>query len=556
MTAMKLYPSFIMILVLIGQCLSRDQLRLLSYTKLASYLEPAHTHPVYKLLGGTATAGAYDVDGHVLYVIGDASPVVHVIDLSDPGSPHLLVDHLFTETQGQPRGVDVCGGELAVVMASSDDVYEGHVMFFKTYSQDVKTLLYLRTIPVGSSPSHLVYSRDCTTLVITNEGTPGKDVSNKFVDPEGSVAILRKDRSGTWSEQTVDFKKFNGRSDIRHPSACVRTFTSAPSSNLSQDLQPSYAVITPDDHTVYITLQDNNAIARVSVRGGEVKGIYSLGTKSWNQSQLDPSDQDGGTHLAKYPIHGMYQPRAMKMLQKDGKMYLLTADEGRIKEYSVGRHGFYWSEATAASVGTSGSQNNTLTDMLTRPDKLGRLLISKCNLNSSGITDIHTFGGRGFSIWDTTDLTHGPVYNSGGEVEEVNELLLDNVFNTDVTSSMKSSPESMRDASSKDFGPKLSALDVVEDNGKTYLVLGSQRMGSLYLYTVDMGSLTTDLNHVFRQGGIKQTMEDMYKQGTAGDVGISDIRLISSKHTPANKTLAVVISNGSGTVSVYEIDPS
>ncbi|XP_046545310.1 mesenchyme-specific cell surface glycoprotein-like [Haliotis rubra] len=453
MTALKIYPSFLLILVFIGQCLSRDQLRLLSYTKLASYPDPAHQLPVYKLYGGAAAAGAYDVHGHVLYVIGDASPVVHVLDLSDPGSPLLLVDHLFTRTQGQPRGVDVCGGELAVVMASSDDVYEGHVMFFKTYSHDVKTLLYLRTVPVGSSPSHVLYSRDCKTLVITNEGAPGKDASNKFVDPEGSATILRKDRSDTWSEQTVDFKKFNGRSDIRHPSACVSTSTSASSSSLSQDLQPSYAVISPGDHTVFMTLQENNAIAKVSVRGGEVKAIYNLGAKNWNQSQLDPSDRDGGAHLAKYPIHGLYQPRAMKLLQKEGKTYLLTADEGRIREYSMGRHGFSWSEATAASVGADGSQNNTLTDMLSRPDKLGRLMISKCDLNSSGIPDIHTFGGRGFSIWDTTDLTHGPVYNSGGEVEEVNELLLDNVFNTDITSSVNSTPENMRDASSKDFGP-------------------------------------------------------------------------------------------------------
>ncbi|XP_046358639.2 mesenchyme-specific cell surface glycoprotein-like isoform X1 [Haliotis rufescens] len=558
MPAKRLYSSVLVTLVFIGQCLSRDQLRLLSYTKLASYPDPAHLAPVYRLHGGAAAAGAYDADGHVLYVIGDVSPVVHVLDLSDPGSPHLLVDHLFTPTQGQPRGVDVCGGELAIVMASSSDVYEGHVMFYKTYSQDVKKLWYLRTVPVGSSPSHVLYSRDCKTLVVTNEGVPGKDASNKFVDPEGSVTILRKDRTDTWSEQTSDFKKFNGRSDIRHPSACVNTTTSAANSSLSQDLQPSYSSISPDGHTVFVSLQDNNAIARVSVREGEVTGIYSLGAKNWNQSRLDPSDQDGGPNLAMYPIYGMYQPRAMKLLQRGSRAYLVTADEGRIREYSVGRHGFSWSEAAAASVGSlpAGIQNNTLADMLRRPDKLGRLLISKCDVISPGIHNIKAFGGRGFSIWDTSHLTHGPVYNSGGEVEEVNQLLLDNVFNTDVTSSVTSSPENMRDASSKDFGPKLSALDVVEDNGKTYLVLGSHTMGSLYLYTVDMGSLTTDLNHVYRQGGTRQTMQDMYRQGTAGDVGISDIRLISSRQTPANKTLAVVISNGSGTVSVYEIEPS
>lgn len=77
MPAKQFYPSVLMTLVFIGQCLSRDQLRLLSYTKLASYPDPAHLAPVYRLHGGAAAAGAYDADGHVLYVIGTVYSLVY-----------------------------------------------------------------------------------------------------------------------------------------------------------------------------------------------------------------------------------------------------------------------------------------------------------------------------------------------------------------------------------------------------------------------------------------------------------------------------------------------
>jgi len=43
------------------------------------------------------------------------------------------------------------------------------------------------------------------------------------------------------------------------------------------------------------------------------------------------------------------------------------------------------------------------------------------------------------------------VYDSGSEIEDVNQLLLNNVFNTDVTASINSSPEAMRDTMSDDF---------------------------------------------------------------------------------------------------------
>ena len=51
---------------------------------------------------------------------------------------------------------------------------------------------------------------------------------------------------------------------------------------------------TPQGKTAYVTLQENNAVARVSLSpaGKErITGVWPLGWKDWSRFKLDPSDK-------------------------------------------------------------------------------------------------------------------------------------------------------------------------------------------------------------------------------------------------------------------------
>ena len=82
---------------------------------------------------------------------------------------------------------------------------------------------------------------------------------------------------------------------------------------------------------------------------------------------------------------------------------------------------------------------------------LGRLHVSKIDgldLRTSKYTHLEAFGGRGFSVWDPSDLT-SPVFDSAGALEEYMEAFDRSVFNSDCVGSSAASyqsPENLRDS--------------------------------------------------------------------------------------------------------------
>lgn len=64
-------------------------------------------------------------------------------------------------------------------------------------------------LTVGPHPNHVKYTKDCGTLIVSNEGKPGKNVGGSYFNPEGSVTIIHGERTGNPSVRTVDFRNFN-----------------------------------------------------------------------------------------------------------------------------------------------------------------------------------------------------------------------------------------------------------------------------------------------------------------------------------------------------------
>ncbi|KAL3866077.1 hypothetical protein ACJMK2_043416 [Sinanodonta woodiana] len=550
-------------LLAISPCIAVLRLQQLSYLKLPFSLTAGGQ---YKLFGGTAEESAYDPKHHILYVLGDDSRLLHVIDITDPSNPKVVLTHQFAVGDGVPRDVDVCGDEIAVSLSAPPpfEANEGHIFFYHVYDRSSTTLVFDGILTVGAYPDMLKYTPDCSSLIVLNEGRPGKNSTDKYFDPEGSVSIIRSPKTGNPSVQLADFHSFNARTDIRYPGRFVPDLqTNYPT--LSQDLEPEYVTFSPDGRTAYITLQENSAIAALSISTGVITSVQPLPKKAWAGLSLDASDRDGGVHLADYShLNGILQPDVVKTLRVGGSYYLITANEGAIRSYTAAVHGFTWTDAAFARTQVN-NLDTALTGAVFRDEvnndaRLGRLMISLVdgkNIFSGKFEEFDSFGGRGFSIFRVraTDNSLTLVFDSEDEIERFTEQYHHEVFNTDCKVSTFESPEMLKDTTSDQMGPKVNALDVLDENGVVYLVVGSEPTGTLFLYTVNTTSAapTPIFQSMSRSGNFDIPWNDLYTTNMAGDAYISDIGIIASANSPVNKTLVYVVSNGSGSVSIYEI---
>ncbi|ESP05519.1 hypothetical protein LOTGIDRAFT_152377 [Lottia gigantea] len=556
MVEMKLL-YILVISVLVQPVTTLYSLTRLGYLKLPSY-DPVTNNEVYKLFGGTAEESAYDPNDQIIYVVGEDSYVLHIVDMENPRAPKILMEHRFLQTDGKPRDVEVCNGRVAVSLSSPVEVYDGHVKFFTTYDRTTQTFSYQSQLPVGVHPDNIEFTNNCAKLVVANEGVHGKDPFNRFSDPEGSISIITIPTTGSPTERIAGFNQFNSRTDIRHVSSFAPN-NDIMTATLAQDIEPEYISISSDGKIAFVTLQENNAIAQVDLNSGVVININSLGSKDWSDLQLDTSDRDGGVHLRSYPIHGLYQPDVIKQFKVGKKTYLVTANEGAVRQYTKEVDGLIWSDGVLADELGRGNllneiaiNNATFVNELKTDSRLGRLRVSRIDGTTLyGLQKIYTYGGRGFSIWEAGSYG-SPVYDSGDEIEKKNAASLKTIFNTDCAAWTNQSPETLRDSTSDNMGPKLNAMDVKSSNGTLFMAVGSETMGSVYLYVVDKSSITAELQTIKYDGGTGDLWSDLYDNNMAGNAYISDIRIIPMSQSPTNQTLLYVLGGGSGSIAIYQ----
>src|SRR5690606_26240309 len=127
-------------------------------------------------------------------------------------------------------------------------------------------------------------------IVVANEGEPSSDY---LTDPKGTISIIDVN-SGAVS--TLDFESFNSQLSSLEESG-FRVF--GPGASLAEDVEPEYVAISDDSKTAWVTLQENNGIAKVNLESKQIEAIYPLGFKDHmlTENMLDASDKDGVTEL-------------------------------------------------------------------------------------------------------------------------------------------------------------------------------------------------------------------------------------------------------------------
>lgn len=529
---------------------------------------------------------AYDAASKRLFVVNAQKGLVDVLDASKPEQPIHIAELSARDylADSEVNSVAVHNGIVAIAVQAKNKTDAGLVVFF-----NAKDLSFMSKVAVGSLPDMLTFSPNGKTVLVANEAEPNDDYS---IDPEGSVSIIDIQDIKQPKASIADFRAWNSqKADLM--SKGVRIF--GPNATVAQDLEPEYITISGDSKTAWVTLQENNAIARIDIAQQKVTDIYPLGYKDHGVmgNELDVSDRDSKIDIKTWTgLVGMYQPDSIANYQVNGQTYLVTANEGDSREwlkdedaYFAGNlaqgyvenirmkhlfnskgfnaEGDYPAHLQKIANGVKGAKLNPVTFAYCgatateagdcrKDGHLGRLNIAwnmgyqtnadgspKLDANGRLIYDkLYAYGARSFSIWNTQGQL---VWDSGSEFEKKISELFPNYFNTDHEAVSL-------DDRSDNKGPEPEGITLGTIGAKTFAFIGLERMSGVMVYDI-----TTPMQPKFVEYFTTRNFveTDSAKQG---DLGPEGLIFIAAKDSPNGKPLLVVGNEVSGSTAIYQVN--
>lgn len=454
---------------------------------------------------GAAEISAYDDTTKKIFTVNNSSTnQIDIIDLTDPTNPKKLTSINLSIYNGVSNSVATYGGKLAVALESTTDKQaNGKVLVFNTTDYSL-----IKEITVGALPDMVTFSPDGKYIMSANEGEPNNDYSK---DPNGTVSII--DLANNYAVTTLDFANFSSQlSTLKTGGFRI----SNPTSNFAADIEPEYITISSDSKTAWVTLQENNGVAKVDLTSKTISGIFPLGFKDFNTTAnaIDVSDKDLAIAFNPWKVKGMFMPDAIANYTVNGKTYFITANEGDAREYSAN---------------TDVKRMATLTlDPTIFPDatalkatnKMGRLNIVSTVGDTDGDGDLDelvSFGARSFTIWDG---------NSGS-------LVFDSKNDLDKRSNDFATYDDTR---SDDKGAEPESVVVAKMGDKNILFVGLERTDTVMIYDITNPASPQYLQSI--------------KTGDAPE----GLLFIPASKSPTKRSLVIVSCEGDGSVKIYQPD--
>ena len=317
-----------------------------------------------------------------------------------------------------------------------------------------------------------------------------------------------------------------------------------PSNDQAKDLEPEYIAVS--GNYAYVTLQENNAMAKVNLTTNTLEYVKSYGAKSWQADSGNTVDieEEGEIMMKSYSgLFGLYQPDSIASYSVDGATYLVTANEGDGREYLY--------EIVAADETECDNLNGDWDDgECLKESHIDENKISKLTLDAS-IADeyvdendlkvmvdlgknsndeyekLYTYGARSFSIWDANG---DQVFDSGDEIGKKVAEYQPALFNQD---------EGEMDGRSGNKGAEPEALTVGTIGSQTFAFVGLERQNAIMIYDI-----TTPADAVF---------VDYIDTETNGDISPEGMVFVPAADSPNGKDLLLVSFEVSGSTVVYEI---
>ncbi|APU47078.1 choice-of-anchor I family protein [Acinetobacter junii] len=529
---------------------------------------------------------AYDAASKRLFVVNAQKGLVDVLDASKPEQPVHIAELSARDylADSEVNSVAVHNGIVAIAVQAKNKTDAGLVVFF-----NAKDLSFMSKVAVGSLPDMLTFSPNGKTVLVANEAEPNDDYS---IDPEGSVSIIDIQDIKQPKASIADFRAWNSqKADLM--SKGVRIF--GPNATVAQDLEPEYITISGDSKTAWVTLQENNAIARIDIAQQKVTDIYPLGYKDHGVmgNELDVSDRDSKIDIKTWTgLVGMYQPDSIANYQVNGQTYLVTANEGDSREwlkdedaYFAGNlaqgyvenirmkhlfnskgfnaEGDYPAHLQKIANGVKGAKLNPVTFAYCgatatevgdcrKDGNLGRLNIAwnmgyQTNADGSPKLDangrltydkLYAYGARSFSIWNTQGQL---VWDSGSEFEKKISELFPTYFNTDHEAVSL-------DDRSDNKGPEPEGITLGTIGAKTFAFIGLERMSGVMVYDITTPMQPKFIEYFTTRNFVET---DSAKQG---DLGPEGLIFIAAKDSPNGKPLLVVGNEVSGSTAIYQVN--
>ena len=474
---------------------------------------------------------AYCVKTKTLFVV-NAKRGVDVIDLNNPGSPKFIKTISVKRWGTGVNSVDAKKGFVVFAVEIKDKNKtnkRGKVVFLTPGGKFIKSLL------VGYLPDMVKISPDGNWVLVANEGEPNKDYS---FDPEGSVSIIDISNGVKNLTQSnvyeVSFRSFNSQKQMLL-SRGIR-ISGPKNTTVAQDLEPEYIAISDDSRTAYVSLQENNAIAVIDIRGKRIRRLLPLGYKNHNRTgnEIDINDKDKKAFIRKEPVWGLYMPDSIASYTVNGRQYIITANEGDGRDYKG-----YTDEKKLKKVKLS--KKHFSSKFIKRAKKLKVKIIKDMgDSNKDGVYEkIYIYGSRSFSIYNSTGRQ---TYDSGSDFEKITAKVFPKNFNA-------SNDKNKIDNRSDNKGPEPEGLAIGKINGRFYAFIGLERIGGFMVYDVTNPNNAKFLTYICnRNFGAKP------KTGNAGDLGPEGFLFISADKSPNKKPLLIVANEVSGTTTIYQID--
>jgi hypothetical protein len=288
---------------------------------------------------------AFDAASKRLFVVNAQLGAVDVLDLSNPANPIKInvLDATAILAGAEINSVAVFNGIVAVAIQAPVKTDPGRMALYRAAD-----LSLISSVTVGALPDMVTFTPDGNTVLVANEGEPSDDYQ---IDPEGSVSVIDvRDRANP-VVRTATFTAFNGQEATLRAQG-VRIY--GPGATAAKDLEPEYIAVSADGTTAWVTLQENNALARVNIATATVTNVLPLGFKDHGVAgnELDASDTDGSTiNIRTWPgVRGMYLPDAMASYTVGGQTYLVTANEGDARAWGEGNAAYWAGDATQGFV--------------------------------------------------------------------------------------------------------------------------------------------------------------------------------------------------------------
>ncbi|WP_236721355.1 phytase, partial [Trichormus sp. NMC-1] len=499
-------------------------------------------------IGNVSLNGAeisdFDPKSKRLFVTGEleGKAIIQVIDASNPNNPTKITNIDLSSLGGGIQSVAVRKGIgtensiFAVAISANNSTDFGKVAFY-----DAVTLTKLSEVIVGSLPDMITFTPDGSKLLVANEGEPNEDYT---VDPEGSVSII--DVSGDIASldnskvTTADFTAFNGQ-EATLKAEGVRIF--GLNASASEDFEPEYIAVSPDNQTAFITLQENNAVAILDIASGTITDVVPLGFKdhSLPGNGLDASDRDDGIKIENRPVLGMYLPDAISSFQVGDETFYITANEGDARIRPTGDDIL---PAPNDGEGDIFNEEVRVKDVILDPtafpnaaelqkdENLGRLLITNTlgDIDGDGDFDqLYAYGARSFSIWNSQGQL---VYDSGDQIERILSQQTPAFFNAN-----NGSADDV-DTRSDNKGPEPESVVVGVIDDVPYGFVGLERAGGgVMVYNLSDPTAPEFVQYI----------------RTEGDISPEGLKFISAEDSPNTKPMLAVANEVSNTVSFYEI---